>query len=352
MNSRKNGRVLLALLSLLIALRALLPFFVKWYVNETLNKIPGYRGRMEDVRLHLWRGAYEIIRLQMVKADGGASAPFFSVESADLSVQWRALLHGAFVGKIILMEPRLNFIEGPTRETSQLSIDESWRMRVDELFPLDINYLGITDGSIHFQNPSASPPVDIHLDELTAEARDLSNRRGRKALASVAAMGRPMRQGFFRLNGEFDPFAKMPTFHLEALISQLHLDALNAFIAHYEGVVVKTGTANFYVECAAKDALFKGYAKPFLLDLHFSSTRERGLSFSQTIKGVLGNVLAAVFRNSKNKSDAAKIEFSGKFAEPRVSEWAAVRSAFHHAYIHPLAPRLEHSVTIGAARVK
>jgi uncharacterized protein involved in outer membrane biogenesis len=113
---RKLGRVMLIVIVTLIIARAALPFAVKTYVNHTLDKIPGYRGRLNDVDIHLWRGAYEIIGLDIIKSDGKVPVPFFSVKSADLSVQWRELFHGSVVGKITLDQPKLNFVENAEKE--------------------------------------------------------------------------------------------------------------------------------------------------------------------------------------------------------------------------------------------
>ncbi len=60
----------------LLVLRAFLPLLVKKYVNHTLAKIPGYRGHIEDIDLHLWRGAYEIQGLDILKIEGTSPVPF------------------------------------------------------------------------------------------------------------------------------------------------------------------------------------------------------------------------------------------------------------------------------------
>src|SRR5207249_3845322 len=51
----------------LIAFRLYLPTLVKNKANETLNKIPGYQGHIDAVHLHLWRGAYSIDGVQLLK---------------------------------------------------------------------------------------------------------------------------------------------------------------------------------------------------------------------------------------------------------------------------------------------
>ena len=54
---RRIAIVLLLILALLIAVRAALPIFVVDFVNNKLADIPGFRAHIEDVDLHLIRGA-------------------------------------------------------------------------------------------------------------------------------------------------------------------------------------------------------------------------------------------------------------------------------------------------------
>src|SRR6185503_7633847 len=55
---RTVGKVFLVLAVLLVAARIALPHFVRDYVIRTLDQSPLYDGRIGDVSIHLWRGAY------------------------------------------------------------------------------------------------------------------------------------------------------------------------------------------------------------------------------------------------------------------------------------------------------
>ena len=62
---------------LLVAMRLALPWAIKSYVNHHLSKISDYSGRVENIRVHLWRGAYEIDRISINKTEGKIPVPFF-----------------------------------------------------------------------------------------------------------------------------------------------------------------------------------------------------------------------------------------------------------------------------------
>ena len=84
----------------LLVVRAMLPIWVRDYVNRKLSELEGYSGHVADVDMHLWRGAYSIHAVEIKKTTGNVPVPFFSAPVVDLSVEWKALFHGAFVGEI------------------------------------------------------------------------------------------------------------------------------------------------------------------------------------------------------------------------------------------------------------
>jgi hypothetical protein len=58
--SRGTLQIVLIVIALLIGLRVALPYIVKEYVNKKLDEMPEYDGRIADVDMHLWEGAYSI----------------------------------------------------------------------------------------------------------------------------------------------------------------------------------------------------------------------------------------------------------------------------------------------------
>src|SRR5579872_5380184 len=143
----KKGRshwrfVLIVVILGLAGFRLYLPTLVKNYLNNTLNKIPGYRGHIDEVHLHLWRGAYSVNGLNLSKINGRIPVPFFSVRKIDFSIAWKPLFRGNLSGKVELDEPQVNFVASKTKENSQTSIDRSWQERCKEMIPLRMARLG------------------------------------------------------------------------------------------------------------------------------------------------------------------------------------------------------------------
>src|SRR3954469_8779048 len=94
-----------------IVVHTYLAIWVRDYVNRKLSEIPGYRGHVAAVTLHLWRGAYQVHHVDIKKTDGDVPVPFFTAPLVDLSVEWAALFNGALVGEIYFNQPELNFVK-------------------------------------------------------------------------------------------------------------------------------------------------------------------------------------------------------------------------------------------------
>ncbi|MDQ3119182.1 MAG: hypothetical protein M3Q89_06390 [Verrucomicrobiota bacterium] len=98
-----RSKLLWALIILVIAAlvaRAMLPIWVRDYVNRKLNEMEDYTGHVVEVDIHLWRGAYSAHGVEIKKRTGSVPVPFFSAPVVDLSVEWKALFQGALVGEI------------------------------------------------------------------------------------------------------------------------------------------------------------------------------------------------------------------------------------------------------------
>src|ERR1700754_1512325 len=172
--------ILGSLLLLLIIFRLMLPSILLKYVNRELTRIDGYTGHVDDIDVALYRGAYTIKRIRLDKTGGKIPVPFFKANAIDLSIEWRALFHGRIVAEIITDKPVLNFVKGPTKETSQTSVDKDWTVVVDKLIPFKLNRFEVNDGEIHYRDYYSSPKVDIKATNVQIVAENLSNAKHSK----------------------------------------------------------------------------------------------------------------------------------------------------------------------------
>ena len=132
-------RGLVVLIVLLIAGRLAMPRLLRNYVNRTLDRSQMYQGKIGDIDVNLWRGAYAIHDVRLVKMTGNVPVPFFAAKRVEFAVQWNAILHGKIVGRFQVDQPELNFVDAPTRGESQSGDGGPWLQMIRDLFPFQIN---------------------------------------------------------------------------------------------------------------------------------------------------------------------------------------------------------------------
>lgn len=247
-----------------IVVRAMLPIWVRDYVNRKLDEMPDYDGNIAEVDIHLWRGAYTIRQIEIVKTTGQVPVPFFTAPVVDLSVEWKALLDGAFVGEMQFEQPKVNFVKGGSRATSQVGVDKPWINKIRELFPLKINRFTVRDGEVHYRDFSRTSKVDVEIDQVRMVATNLTNSRklSETLNAEVEIAGRPLRAGELRANIDMDPYAARPTFSAEIEMEGMPLVNLNDFAKAYANITFEEGTLRLATAIDSKQGRFTGYVEP------------------------------------------------------------------------------------------
>ena len=189
------------------------------------DRLDGYTGHVRDIDLALIVGSYKIKDIKLEKTGGKIPVPFFAAEVIDLSVEWKALFKGGLVGEIEVRRPILNFVKGPTEETSQTKIDKEWQDIVNELMPLKLNRFEIVEGEIHYLDYYSSPKVDVFTSNIYILAENLSNvTDSTNLLPSTVTGSAEIYGGKAKLNMKLDALNKTPTFDMNAeMLSLIHI---------------------------------------------------------------------------------------------------------------------------------
>jgi Domain of Unknown Function (DUF748) len=338
-------RWILGIAVMLVVVRALLPNAVQWYVNRTLDSIPDFEGRIGDVDLHLWRGAYEIEDVSLVKTTGSVPVPLFSSPKVDLSVEWGQLFEGKLVGKIDLEEPQINFVSAPTPEGQQGHVDASWIERVRDLFPLKLDRVTVHRGTVHYRDFHSNPKVDLELKDVEGVATNLTNQPtpGLELPADVRATASLPGGGSFKLDGNLAPLAEKPTFKMATSVEQVALRGLNDLLKAYANVDAEGGTFSAYAELAARDGAFEGYVKPLLKDIQVAKWHKSEGLGRRLWEGIV-QLVAKILENPETERVATKIPLKGRFDKPEPDLWAAIGGLLRNAFIQALRPGLERAI--------
>lgn len=338
-------KMIIIILSLFLFIRLAMPYTILRYIEYRFDKIPDYKIQITDLELHLIRGAYVIKGIKLIKVNQNIPVPFFSAERVYLAMQWKALTRGKFVASMDVLRPQLNFVIDPKGQNEQLTIDQEWRNAVKALFPLNFNSVTVKDGTLAFQSFTSQPPFKLFLKDINGHLNNLQNAEHsrHKLVSTLDIKAKGMDNSPISLAMEFDPFAKQPTFDLDAEIKRMKIAEANNFLQHYTKIKVKKGQFSLYVEAAAADGKIKGYAKPIIEHLEVVDTKSNDSPIEALYKGAL-QVIAKVLENPDKKSVATKINIKGNIDNPDTSIWSIVSNLLHHAFIQALLPRIDESI--------
>lgn len=342
-SARRSVQFGLVILLILVGVRAVLPIALQWYVNQKLDEIPGYGGEIGDVDLNLFRGAYEIEDVRIVKTNGDVPVPFFAAGKVDISLQWSALLDGALVGEVELFSPELNFVSGPDESREQKGIDPAWQDKVKALFPFRINRLAAYDGAVHFRDFHSDPKVNLYVSGIGFEGTNLTNAAGSSEamFADMRATGKAMDVAGLAVNLRANALAQRPSFRLDATLEALPMQHLNDFLRAYANVDAEAGTFALYTELNGDNGKIEGYAKPFFKDLKIldweKDAKEKN-AFQALWEGLVG--LGKEVLESDDDAVASRIPLSGEVDEANPDTLAAIGSLLRNAFIEALRPQL------------
>jgi hypothetical protein len=274
---------------------------------------------------------------------------FFKVAEVDLSVEWKALFHGEFVGELVANEPSLIFTKDKT-ELGVIKKDTSdFRKILKNFMPLSINRFEISNGNLHYVDKGSSPHVDISLKKISVLAKNLHNSydSSTQLPASVKA-GAEAYEGKLDLNMRLNPLADTATFDLNAEIRNINLVLLNDFFKAYGNFDVNKGNFGLYTELAAKDGKFIGYVKPVIKDLDVLGPEDRKDNFFHKLWEGLVAGAGHIFKNAKKDQIATKIALEGNFKDPKTDTWEAVWEVLRNAFIQALIPSVDNQINLSS----
>lgn len=331
-----------ALLLLLLIARLMLPSYVQRYVNRVLDRNPSYGGKVGTVHLHLWRGAYAIEDVSIIKTTEKIPVPLFAAARVEFSVDWRALFRATVVGKVTVYDGSLNFARNKQGEV-QTGEEGNWVQTVRDLFPLRIDRFTVQDSKIRYQDFAQSPPVTVTLSEVNGHATNLTNSLALSGSLVAYITAQAIAEGHAPIlaRGSVNPYTKRANFDLALELNGLDLRRLNDVLKAYAGVDAERGIFSSFLEISCKDDRFDGYAKFLLRDVHLLSLEK---DISNPLRLAWQAVVAAiaeVFTNQTQDQIATRVPISGKFGDADTDNLTAFFSLLGNAFIEAIKPGLD-----------
>lgn len=351
---KRKWKIIVVILGLLVCVRIAMPYVILHYANEKLANLEGYYGHIDDIDLNLYRGAYVINDIYINNVEEKDTTEFFNAPRIDLSVEWDAIFNGKLVGEVEFESPVIRYTMGKELGKGEVKDDSAnFIQLVNDFMPLRINRFAVMDGEIHYVDLAKNPVVDVPMTAVNIEGTGLTNEKDSTILLPAdIKMDAALYNGKLTINTKLDPLNEIPTFDLNATLTNTDLTNFNNFFRAYANFDVEKGSMSLYCEVAASDGEFTGYVKPLMSDLKVVEiTHEEGSLPQIAWEAFLGGVVE-VFSNQPKDQFATKVELNGRFSKPDVDVVNAIFAVLRNAFIEALKPSLDNDVTIATVHEK
>lgn len=348
MSRRRKIWVALAVVVVLLAgLRLALPNLLRDEINRRGQDMGEYRTHVEDVSLHLWRGAYSIHGVLIEKKSGKVPVPLAQIKTIESSVSGKALLSGGIVSKMHFIEPVLSFIDGAGKADSQSGRGVNWLAQLEGILlsgilPSELDEMHISRGTVHFRNFLARPQVNLVATDVEATVVNLTNVRSEREArpAELKATANILNGAPLEAHARFDPHAEFREFGFDLRIQRIRLTELNDFFQAYALLDVESGEGEIVMQLETRDGRVSGYAKPLFRDIKIVDFKDAENPLRLAWEALAGT-LVAIFTNQSKDQFATRIEFEGTVADPKIDAMDALLGILRNAFGKALSPAFE-----------
>lgn len=345
MSTHRKRNVALSLIIpiviILIVINFALEGWVKDQVNNRINALEDYSGSISDVDIHLWRGAYQIDHLILLKEKGGLKEPFLEITQIDLSIEWRALFNGKIVSEVDLYKPDVKFAK------AQTGADSDWLGLLNSLVPFDINRFDVHDGKISYIDWSAEPNVNIYIKNLYSSITNISNviNKEQTLPSDIKISGTSIGGGKLSIDGKMNALTEIPNFDLALKLENADLTQFNNYFAEFAALNFRKGNLSIYGEAAALKGKVVGYVKPIATDIEFESLKKDNNILKIVWKSI-ASTFVALFENHQKDQFALRIPFEGQLNDPNQNVWAGFWSIFSNAFNQAFAKNVDGTINL------
>jgi hypothetical protein len=353
---RRKDKILLTVgvvLTILIAARVALPYAVENVINRKLASVDGYDGRIDDVDLALWRGAMAIDDVRVTRTtDEGGNEPFFDCDRLQVSLEWKSLLKGSLVAEGDLFRPVVNIVQAEEKDEQQTGTETKWPNFLAGVYPFDINTFRVHDGTVRFRTPKISADDALVAHNVQAVLSNLTNvvERGKETFAQFRLNADVLGGAPLRISGSVNPIAGQPTFDVNFQLESVNLKDMNPWLRQYARADAEAGSFQLYMEIAAADGGFKGYAKPLMQNVDIYGSQEQNDTLLRKAWEGIVEFASNIVENEEKDQVAARVPFSGTIDDPSTSIWETIASVLRNAFVSAFAGSLEGSISIRDVR--
>lgn len=347
LTNRLWKRIVLGIIVLFVVARIALPYVALHYINKNLATLPDYRGHLDDLDIHLWRGAYSCQGFTLVKINNTVEQPFFEFATCDIQIEWAPIWQGHLVTTVAFERPIVNFVFFPDSGASQTNVGKTLAQLLRDQIPFSINSLKINEGEIHYIDHRRDQPIDLFMKNVSANALNLTNQTDSAGIlpASCEINATSIGGGLLHATLRFDLLQEIMPVDLNFTMKNINLPALNVFFKQYAFFTVEEGSLTVVCEMAVANNRISGYLKPFIAGIDVTNREERLPIHLKLYESAL-DVVGWLLENRDQETIATRVEIEGTVEELGVGIFPAIMASIRHAFFQKLLPQFDLTIDI------
>lgn len=318
--------------------------------NRRLAEMPEFTGRVDAVRLHLWRGTISARDLVLTDRAHPEDGPVLTADYVSISLSWAPFFRGRIGGDItvdgaqVVMVKRAETVQDEVEKAKKISkpLARAWQDVLATEFPLEFHKIEVKDSQVRFDDRSDPQVVSLLIDRINLTLTGFSNReKSDDALPARLQMNaRIADSGSLTVEARADPAEPQPRFEAMLEVKALSLPKMHDFLVRYALIDVSSGEFELYSEVKAAGGAYDGYTKPFFKDLKFEAVPDPEKSLLQRAATKVAAVVQNALKNEQGDI-ATKAPFHGNFEDNEVDVWTTLENLLRNAFIQALREGLE-----------
>jgi hypothetical protein len=304
------GTPMAFLIVLTIVIYGYLPKVALQKINDRLQEIPGYEGKVESLAIQPFRPAITLRHVKVAKDEKVAPGVFVEAEHIRVAFSWLNLLRRRWVVNVTLHKPNVLMLFSP-RPVGQKVVAGVWQPLFAKMPPFRMDHLTLSEALFHIRNDEEIPPLDLRLEKINATATNLANRASLRTPSPSQLDASMQVRGHApaRLAMMIHPFEEHVTFDITGTLKELQMTSLNPSLRHYMGLEFTEGLFDMAIDIKVHKGEFRGKVHRTI----------RGLTTKKNYKGIIKDIRAEIMQfwvNVKEDHPHEQMEKTFEFSGP------------------------------------
>ena len=267
----------------------------------------------------------------------------------DFSLQWRELFRGSAVGEVVMHDPVLNLVQGPTDEEQQLGTGVNWPQEIRDLSPFRLNMVEARNGLVTFRAPGISTDDSLTLRDFQMQLRNLTNVQDveEPAFAEIDVRGGIMGNAPLTLTGRIDPNETTADVRHRSIDRRRAARRREPVAARVPEGRCRDGRVLDVRGARGRRGPLRRLraADPRGPAVRSTRTRTSRAPFRKAWEGLV-NVAAKILENREEEQVATQIPLRGEIENPDVDILPAMVNLMRNAFVAAFSHSLEGSITL------